>query len=76
MVSKNVAANTVVAGNPATKIKDLDPQAEFKTRADFFADPIALQKQFDDLDRMVLQGNKFWPWLLGFFWPKSKKDNK
>jgi acetyltransferase-like isoleucine patch superfamily enzyme len=73
VVSKDVAANTIVAGNPAIKIKDLDPQAEFKTRADFFADPIGLQKQFDDLDRMVLQGNRFLPWLLGVFWPKSKK---
>ena len=73
VVSKDVAANTVVAGNPAVKVKDLDPQAEFKTRADFFADPIGLQKQFDDLDRMVLHGNTFWSWLFGFFWPKSKK---
>ena len=75
VVTKDVAANTIVAGNPATIIRDLDPHAEFKTRADFFSNPIELQKQFDGLDYMVLQGNKFWPWLLGFFWPKYKKRN-
>ncbi|MDG1292757.1 MAG: acyltransferase [Pseudomonadales bacterium] len=75
VVTKDVAANTIVAGNPAIKIKDLDPHAEFKTRADFFSDPIELQRQFDGLDYMVLHGNNFWPWLRGFFWPKYKKRN-
>ena len=71
VVSKDVAPNTIVAGNPAVKIRDLDPRQKIKTRADFFADPVGLQEQFDDLDRMVLQGNTFFSWLLVLLWPKS-----
>lgn len=78
VVSKDVAANTVVAGNPAVKVRDLDPYKTIKTRADFFADPIRLQQQFDDLDRVVLQGNTFLSWLLILLWPKlsKKQDDK
>ncbi|MGB1191309.1 MAG: acyltransferase [Pseudomonadales bacterium] len=74
VVTKDVPANTIVAGNPAVKVRDLDPQAEFKTRADFYADPIKLQKEFDTLNRLVLKDNSFWGWLFGLLWPKSRNN--
>lgn len=73
VVTKDIPANTIVGGNPAVKIRDLDPHQTFKTRADFFADPLDLQKQFDQLSRTVLQENSFWAWLLGLLWPRSRK---
>ncbi len=73
VVTKDVAANTVVAGNPAKKVRDLDPAENFKTRGEFFADPISLQREYDNIDRMVLQGNSFWRWLAGLIWPKWRR---
>ncbi|MDP6376463.1 MAG: acyltransferase [Pseudomonadales bacterium] len=38
VVAENVPANTVVAGNPARVVKELDPQAPATTRRDLFED--------------------------------------
>lgn len=73
VVTKDVEANTVVAGNPAKKIRDLDPQAEFKTRAQFFIDPESMRREYDNIDRMVLNDNSFWRWLLGVIWPGFRR---
>lgn len=62
-VTRDVPANVVVAGNPARVVKQLDPAQEFRTRADFFADPEGLARFFDQVDRDVLAGNGFWRWL-------------
>lgn len=70
VVTKDVEANVVVAGNPAKKVKDLDSEQGFKTRGEFFADPQSLNREYDKIDQMVLQGNSFWRWLIGLIWPK------
>ena len=74
VVTKDVPANTVFGGNPAKKIRDLDPSMGFKTRADFFSDPIGQQREYDKIDQMVLKGNGFWRWLLLTIWPKWWRD--
>ena len=73
VVTKDVPENTIVAGNPAVKVRDLDPEQGFKTRGDFFADPVEHAKEYDQIDRMVLEGNSFWVWLISLFWPGIKK---
>ncbi len=71
VVTRDVPANVVVAGNPARVVRELDPEQGFTTRMDFFADPEALARFFDGVDRQVLGGNSFWRWLLSLVYPAS-----
>ena len=70
VVSKEVPANVVVAGNPARVVKRLEPDRGFRTRADFFAEPEQLQEFLDGVDRMVLQNYGFLNWLRALLLPR------
>jgi acetyltransferase-like isoleucine patch superfamily enzyme len=72
VVSKDVPANVVVAGNPAQVVKQLDPEQGFKTRADYFADPVALDQFFDAIEREVLGENGFFNWLRALLFPTPR----
>lgn len=71
VVTKDVPANVVVAGNPAKIVKHLDPEKGFYTRADFMADPMGQIKFFDWADGIVLKDNGFFNWLRTLIWPKN-----
>jgi acetyltransferase-like isoleucine patch superfamily enzyme len=73
VVTRDVPANVVVAGNPAKVVKELDPERGFVTRTDYFKDPAGLEHFFDSVDRMVLTGNSFWGWLWGRVYPRSRR---
>ncbi|MFT5887467.1 MAG: acetyltransferase-like isoleucine patch superfamily enzyme [Zhongshania sp.] len=72
VVTRDVPANVIVAGNPAVVVKELDVGREMKTRADFFADPEGLEKYIDSLDRMFLKENGFFNWLRILMMPNNK----
>lgn len=72
VVSKDVPPNVVVAGNPAKIVKELDPERGFKTRADYFADPVALDRFFDQIERDLLSRNGFFNWLWAIFFPTTR----
>ncbi len=72
VVTKDVPANVVVAGNPARVVKELDPERGFTTRMDYYADPAGLEVFFDAVDRDVLEGNSTWRWLWSLIYPKSR----
>ena len=72
VVTRDVPANVVVAGNPARVVKDLDPERGFTTRMDYFADPAELERFFDAINREVLAGNSFWRWLWSVVYPASR----
>jgi len=71
VVTKDVPANVVVAGNPATIVKHLDKDKGFITRADYFSDPVGQEKFFDSVDKIVLQNNGFVNWLRTLVSPNS-----
>jgi len=73
IVSRDVPANVVVAGNPAEIVKQLDPEKGFVTRADFFSDPEGLQRFFDGVEREILAENTLFNWLRALFFP-TKND--
>ena len=75
VVSRDVPANVVVAGNPAKVVKELDPERGFTTRMDYFADPAGLQRFFDGVDRDVLEGNGFFRWLWSILYPRSRQTS-
>jgi acetyltransferase-like isoleucine patch superfamily enzyme len=63
VVTRDVPANVVVAGNPARVVKQLDTDKGFVTRADYFADPEGLRRYYDTIERQVLTSNGFFNWL-------------
>jgi carbonic anhydrase/acetyltransferase-like protein (isoleucine patch superfamily) len=63
VVRRDVPDNVVVAGNPASVVRRIDPEAEMTRRSDWFADPARLLEQFDLLDRENLRGNTVWGWV-------------
>ena len=75
VVTRDVPANVVVAGNPAKVVKKLDTERGFTTRMDYFADPAGLQRFFDQVDRDVLEGNGFFRWLWSVLYPRSRQNS-
>ena len=69
VVTRDVPANVVVAGNPARVVKELDREREMKTRADYFADPEKLARFFDSVEQAVLGRNSLLNWLRAVFFP-------
>jgi acetyltransferase-like isoleucine patch superfamily enzyme len=69
VVTRDVAANTVVAGNPARPVKELDPDGPWYTRDEYLARPRELFAEFDALDREMLRDNRLLPWLKSLLWP-------
>jgi len=70
VVVNDVEPNTVVAGNPAKPIKQLDTTRGFTRRSDWFLNPSGINKEIDELDRKMLLGNTFFGWLRSLVWPK------
>lgn len=73
VVTRDVPANAVVAGNPARVVRELDSQRKITTRMDYFADPAGLERFFDRVDREVLAGNSLWRWLLSLLHPAAAR---
>lgn len=63
VVTRDVPANVVVAGNPAKVVKQLDPQGPFRTRMDMLQDPEALDRFMDGAYAQMLESNTFLDWF-------------
>ena len=74
VVTSNVPANVVVAGNPAKVIKALDPDVERYTRSDLYTDPHKTAQQFKELDHYVLNKNTFWSWCWTLLYPRARRE--
>ncbi|MEH6589178.1 MAG: acyltransferase [Halioglobus sp.] len=73
VVTRDVPANVVVAGNPAKVVKELDPERGFTTRMDYFADPGGMERFFDMVDKDVLGDNSFWVWIKSILRPTYRE---
>ncbi len=71
VVSRDVPPDVIVAGNPAKVVKQLDPDEGFVTRADYYADPVGLERYIDAIERDVLSRNGFLNWLRALVWPRD-----
>ena len=57
----------------AAKFAVPEPElASPRTRADYFADPVALERFFDSIERELLGKNGFFNWLRAVFFPTPR----
>lgn len=71
VVTRDVPANTIVAGNPARIVRRLDPVQAIQTRSQWLADPEKIFREFDLLDRAMLEPNTLLHWIRHLISPKT-----
>lgn len=69
VVTRDVPANTIVAGNPARPVKELDPTQAIKRRQDLFEQSEDYAAFLERYDRFMLAGNSLSTWLRSRLWP-------
>ena len=71
VVTKDVPANVIVAGNPARIVKQLDPSKTVRVREDLLAEYEQLDSDLEKLSRALLANNTLYGWLRSIFKPRS-----
>ncbi|MBF0452586.1 MAG: acyltransferase [Candidatus Magnetomorum sp.] len=71
VVVRDIPANCIAAGNPAKKVKALDPGRTINKRTDWYLHPQKLFADVDQVDRECLQNNSFAHWLRVALCPKA-----
>jgi acetyltransferase-like isoleucine patch superfamily enzyme len=74
VVTKDIPANVIVAGNPAVIVRELDEGETRYTRSDMFADPHETMAYFRSLDATLLAENATWRWLTSAIFPRSRRE--
>jgi acetyltransferase-like isoleucine patch superfamily enzyme len=69
VVRKDIPANSIVAGNPAKVIRELDTENPIRTRAEWFTDPEKLARDIIGIDKDMLKGNTLMRWLTSLIFP-------
>jgi acetyltransferase-like isoleucine patch superfamily enzyme len=70
VVTGDMPANVIAAGNPARVIRPLDPDIPLRRRQDLLADVTRLNQEIDVLDRYLHGGNTWWGWLKSIVRPQ------
>ena len=70
VVSGEVPANVVFAGNPAKEIKKLDEKS-FKTRESLFSESSTYLEDLLTLEKKTLKHNSLINWLKSLIWPEK-----
>jgi acetyltransferase-like isoleucine patch superfamily enzyme len=72
VVTKDVPANKIAAGNPARVIAELDPALPFTARAALFQGGMPYQAFKDEFDKQRLVGNTLLGWARARWWPDAR----
>ncbi|MBF0202440.1 MAG: acyltransferase, partial [Desulfamplus sp.] len=73
VVSSNIPANVIAAGNPARVVKQLDITRKIITRKDRFGDTELINMTLDRHEKDLLRGNTVLGWLRNLIFP-GKQD--
>ncbi|MFO7885004.1 MAG: acyltransferase [Desulfobacteraceae bacterium] len=71
VVTSDIPADCIAAGNPARIVKSLDPQKKIITRKDRFSDHESINMLLDQKERELLGDNSFFKWLRSCFFPPA-----
>lgn len=72
VVTSDIPANVVAAGNPAKIIKPLDPDKPIITRKDRFSDTDKMTHLLESTEKEFLEGNTFLGWIRSLFFPRNE----
>ena len=73
VVTSDIPANVIAAGNPAKVIRNLDPEKEIITRKDRYSDTDKMTQMLESSEKEFLHGNTFWGWIRSSLFPEKKK---
>ncbi|WP_293331422.1 acyltransferase [Parvibaculum sp.] len=73
VVTQDIPANCIAAGNPARVMRELDRTRKFRRRSELFQNPEKLDRDMDNLMRYLLRENTTLGWLRSVFSP-SRTD--
>ncbi|MCP3943867.1 MAG: acyltransferase [Desulfobacteraceae bacterium] len=72
VVTSDIPANVVAAGNPARVIKKLDPDKKIITRRDRYADTAKMTQMLNASEQEFLNGNTLGGWIRSCLFPKKE----
>ncbi|MCG8684392.1 MAG: acyltransferase [Desulfobacterales bacterium] len=73
VVTSDIPANVVAAGNPAKVVRELDLDREMITRKDRYSDTEKMTRVLEASEKDCLDGNTFWGWIRSFIAPKKER---
>jgi serine acetyltransferase len=71
IVVKDIPANAIAVGNPASVIKYLDADKPIKSRSQWMADPQRVAEYFDAVERIMREGNTLFGWFRSSLFPRK-----
>jgi acetyltransferase-like isoleucine patch superfamily enzyme len=73
VVTSDIPANVIAAGNPAKVVKQLDPDTPMITRKDRFGDADEMTRVLEFAEKQGLQGNTIFGWARSLFFPEKNQ---
>lgn len=73
VVTSDIPANVIAAGNPARVIKKLDPAREIITRKQRFSDTAEMTRMLESTEKEFLAGNTLAGWIRHLLFPVKKE---
>ncbi len=71
VVTTDIPANCIAAGNPAKVIRELDSRKGFTKREKMFANPEQLNRYMNEFDKGFLKSNSTLGWLRTLLFPRK-----
>jgi carbonic anhydrase/acetyltransferase-like protein (isoleucine patch superfamily) len=71
IVVKDIPANAIAAGNPASVLKYLETDKPIKSRSQWMADPQRVTEYYDTVERIMREGNSLFGWLRTMMFPRK-----